>query len=63
MRLPSNWKVPGSIPIVGKNFSFCKSRLPRLPHSWTKPMQMKLTVIYTQQIPCFIQGIIDSLEL
>ena len=60
MRLPSKRKVPGSIPTVGKNFSFCiseiysKSRLPRLPHSWTKPMQMKPTVIYTQQIPCFI---------
>ena len=49
--LMTQWKtrlsskdVPGSNPTVGKSFSFCNSRLIRLPCSSTKLMRIKSTM-------------------
>ena len=43
----SKREVPGSNPIVGKNFRFCNSRPIRDPHSSSKPRRMKSTMTYT----------------
>ena len=38
--------ISGSSPTVGKNFSFCNSRSTAVPHSSSKPLQMKATMTY-----------------
>ena len=46
-RQSSKREVVGSSPAVGKNFSFCNSRFPRIAHSSNQPIQMKSTGTYT----------------
>ena len=48
----------GSRPTVGKHFSFCCSRVLRVPFNSNQPIQMKSPVTYTSPISCFSYGMV-----
>ena len=56
--LLSKRDIVGSIPGMGKNVSFCNSGFLRVAHKSNQPIQMKSTVTYTKQMPCFCWRIV-----